>query len=44
MPIVLDHEIGGNEIENIVCVGIVQDKLEISGPMGSRVRPIIKLK
>ena len=44
MPIVLNHEIGGNEIENIACVGIVQDKLELSGPMESRVRPIIKLK
>lgn len=44
MPIVLNHEIGENEIENIACVGIVQDKLELSDPMESRVRPIIKLK
>lgn len=44
MPIMLQHEIGENEIENIACVGIIQDKLELSAPMESRVRPIIKLK
>ena len=44
MPIVLDHEIGGNEIENIACVGMVAGKLELPSPMESRVRPIIKIK